>query len=464
MRILYIQPAEGFGGAERQGVVHVRRLLDLGHDVLPVVGPGQPIRAALEREGVRDYVFVPDFVSQSNRPRTPLERVVGGAGSARSWYRMRRLLDGLIRERRIELVFASRPPGWVAGSSSAHRAGLPLIWRGGSRITSAREVSGLRLLNGLWPPDALVSNCEAVRRDLAAVMRCPSHILKNGVDVARFDASRVSPRVRLELGLSAEVPVVGLSARPAPEKGLEFLAAVLRVAAIAVPSLRLIVAGECGWRAHYQRLFATLGLGERATFLGHLDDIESFYASCDMVVLTSRQRSIEGSPNALLEAMAMERPVVATNVGGLAETLQNGVEGYLVEHDDATGFSRRLVELCGDPSLRRRIGAAGHATVVREHDDRVIADRLAALCIEVAERVARRSGRERDRGSKAGSRPGSPSGARRPARTDPTVSGMIWEVDLSSPARDSHERARHGHSGLQTSRQEHGELLDGCDD
>jgi len=69
MRILYIQPAEGFGGAERQGVCHMRRLLDLGHDVVPVVGPGEVIREAIEREGVRDYVFVPDCVSQTTKPR-----------------------------------------------------------------------------------------------------------------------------------------------------------------------------------------------------------------------------------------------------------------------------------------------------------------------------------------------------------------------------------------------------------
>jgi len=394
MRILYIQPAEGFGGAERQGVVHIRRLLDLGHEVVPVVGPGHPIREALEREGVLDYVFVPDFLSQANKPRSMADRVAGARHAVR-WLDLHRRLDRIIRDRRIQLVFASRPPGWIAGSSSARRAGLPLVWRGGSRITSAGEAIGLRLLARVWPPDALVTNCDAVRRDLAPALRCPAHILPNGVDLARFDMTRVAPRVRIQLGLDPHTPVVGLSARPAPGKGLEFLAEAVRTAAAEVPSLRLLVAGEFGWRAHYESLFATLGLGHRARFLGHVADIESFYASCDIVVLPSRPHSIEGSPNAVLEAMAMERPVVATNVGGLAETLHDGIEGYLVDPSDAAGFARRLVDLCGNASLRRRLGAAGRTTVVREHDDRAVVERLVAICHAATERAAERALDER---------------------------------------------------------------------
>ena len=395
MRILYIQPAEGFGGAERQGVCHMRRLLDLGHDVVPVVGPGEVIREAIEREGVRDYVFVPDFVSQTTKPRRMVDRVSGARSTARRWLSLHGLLDRIIRDRHVELVFASRPAGWVAGSSSARRAGLPVVWRGGSRITSAGQVVGLRLLSRVWPPDALVTNCRAVRRDLARALRCPTHILPNGVDLARFDVKRVAPHVRLRLGLEARTPIVGLSARPAPGKGLEFLAEVVRSAVAEVPSLRFLVAGESGWRAQYESLFGRSGLSERVIFLGHVADIESFYASCDIVVFTSRQNSIDGSPNAVLEAMAMERPVVATNVGGLAETLHDGIEGYLVAPADALGFSRRVVELCGDPSLRRRLGSAGRATVVREHDDRVVAEKLTTICLDVAERVAQRDGRER---------------------------------------------------------------------
>jgi len=173
---------------------------------------------------VRDYVFVPDFVSQTTKPRRIVDRVTGARSTARSWLSLHGLLDRIIRDRHVELVFASRPPGWVAGSSSARRAGLPLVWRGGSRITSAGQVVGLRLLARVWPPDALVTNCRAVRRDLSPALRCPTHILPNGVDLARFDVKRVAPRVRLQLGLDARTPIVGLSARPAPGKGLEFLA------------------------------------------------------------------------------------------------------------------------------------------------------------------------------------------------------------------------------------------------
>jgi glycosyltransferase involved in cell wall biosynthesis len=383
VRILYILPAEGFGGAERQGVTHIRTLLELGFEVVPVVGPGKTICHALEREGVRDYVFMEDFLTESDRPLSLLEQIGGKLRAPQVWLSMQHRFQRLLEARAIELVFASRSYGWVVGSAAARKLGVPLIWRGGSRITSSMETAGVRFLGSLWPPDALVCNCEAVRRDLAPLLHCPSFIVPNGVDVHRFDPARVEPRLRTELGLPAEVPVVGLAARPAPEKGLELLAEVVGCAVRRVPNLRVLIGGEFGWRGYYQQLFDSLGLGQRVTFLGHLNDVECLYKSCDVMVLTSPERSIEGSPNALLEAMAMERPVVATRVGGLAETVEHGVDGFLVRHDDAAGFAHYLVALLERPELRLRLGQAGRAAVLRRHDDRAVALRLAALFREV---------------------------------------------------------------------------------
>jgi glycosyltransferase involved in cell wall biosynthesis len=242
----------------------------------------------------------------------------------------------------------------------------------------------------VWGPDALICNCEAVRIGLAPLVNCPSFIVPNGVDTDRFDPAKVKPRFREELGLGPDVPVVGFAARPAPEKGMEFLAQVILGASREVPELRVLVGGEFGWRQRYEEMFAGMGLGDRVRFLGHVRDVESVYKSSDAIVLTSRNNSIEGSPNAVLEAMAMARPVVATRVGGLAEAVEHGVEGFLAGHEDVAGFTHYLVQLLRDRDLRERMGAAGRDTILRRFSDWSVAGRLSSVLRSVAARAALR--------------------------------------------------------------------------
>jgi glycosyltransferase involved in cell wall biosynthesis len=394
LRVMYVQPAEVLGGAERQGVLHVSGLRRLGLEVVAVVGPSPLIRGALEARGVRDYVFLEEFFCEEERPISPRQRVGFELRRARTWIRMQGQLTRIARQRGVDVIVANRSVGWLVASPVAHRLGLPLVWRGGGRPTSTLQSLVLRLFARRWAPDLLLGNCEAVRADIARLVSCPSRVLPNGVDTKRFDAARVAPRFRPELGLAPETPVVGLAARPAPEKNLELLAAALLRVARRVPDVRLLVAGEFGWRAHYQALYSRLGLAERTIFLGHVDDIEALYASSDVVVLTSHERSIEGAPNAILEAMAMSRPVVATRVGGVPELVEHGAEGLLSPPGEVAALAGNLIRLLEDRELRVGMGARGRATVERRFGEPAVTTALAdALEEVVAERRARTVGR-----------------------------------------------------------------------
>jgi glycosyltransferase involved in cell wall biosynthesis len=387
VRLLYVQPSEVFGGAERQGVLHMARLAEHGFDVVPVVGPGRLITRALEEQGIDDYVFLEHLTHEASYPVAGLGKLRFAAGAVRDWLATQHSLVGLAVRHRSELIFASRSTGWLAASGVARGLGIPLVWRGGGRPTSRTELAILAVLARFFCPDLLVANCRAVRGDLAPALRCPTEILPNGVDVQRFDPARVRARFRHELNLGPGVPVVGFPSRPAPEKGMELLAEVAERTARRVPDVRFLVAGEFGWRPHFEELFAARGLYDRVRFLGHVEDVETFLRSCDVVVLTSKARSIEGSPNALLEAMAMERPVVATRVGGVEEVITDGVEGFLVPDGDADAFSRRLAELLGDRDLQRRMGTAGRAHIVAEHHHEKVAADLARMLHEVLARA-----------------------------------------------------------------------------
>lgn len=378
MRVLYILPAEGFGGAERQGVVHITNLPKTGIEVVAAVGPGRPICAQLARNGVDDYIFCRRF------PGKRVDEDGMRAGLARpwiyfsSWAASVLALARLGRERKVDVVFASRAFGWTVASFVGRYLQVPVIWRAGSRPSGSLQTLALRHLAPLIAPDLVVANSEAGRRTYAALLPAPTVIVPNGVDTARFRPRPRRPGRQGARGQDA-APVVGLAARPSPEKGLDQLAQVAARIGEAFPSSRFLIAGEFPWRQHYQRVMAAHGLGERVVFLGHVDDIESFYADCDVVVLSSGRDSIEMSSNAILEAMASGRPVVVTNVGGMAETVEHGVNGFLVPPDDAESFSRHLTLLLGNAALRQRFGEAARKRIVACHSQEQVTACLAKI-------------------------------------------------------------------------------------
>jgi len=391
MRLLYILPAEAFGGAERQGVVHIANLPRSGIEVVPVVGPGLPILGQLDRAGVSNYVFFPDFPTINVEGRDPLSRLWRPFAYLWKWRKSVNQLVSLARRERIDMVLASRTFGWTVGWTVAQHLGLPVVWRAGSQPSTRMQHMTLHHFAPHFLPDLLITNCEVGRRIYGGSVPAPTVVIRNGVDTERFDPDRVTPQLRHDLNLM-KTPVVGLAARPAPEKGLAYLARVVELVARDSPAVRFLVAGEYPWRGHFQRLFTRNGLGARVSFLGHVKDIETFYAACDVVVLTSERRSIELSSNAIIEAMSMARAVVVTDVGGMTEVVEDGHNGFVASPDDAAGFAQKVSLLLEDPPLRRNFGAAARLDIMQRHSQEKVTAKLATFLQAVS--AVRYSGTE----------------------------------------------------------------------
>lgn len=192
-----------------------------------------------------------------------------------------------------------------------------------------------------------------------------AHVIHNGVDLERFNPNEY-PKPKRE-GVDI-LFVGGLEAR----KGLEHLFLALENLISEHPNTRLTVLGRSGFTSgksyDERRLFSIfakrLGIGKKIRFLEQIDDAQlpSLYSLCDIFVLPSR---MEGWGLAIMEAMAMMKPVVATQVGGIPELVKHEKTGYLVGSGDVLGLSEAMAALIEDASLRDKMGREGRKSIKR---------------------------------------------------------------------------------------------------
>jgi glycosyltransferase involved in cell wall biosynthesis len=204
--------------------------------------------------------------------------------------------------------------------------------------------------------DVLIAVSPEVRDELVdlGVGRASQYrVVALGLDLGRLQQVGTpavpTGQLRSTLGLGPEVPLAGVLGRLVPIKDHETLLGALSQ----VPGLHLAVLGDGELRGSLEARARELGVGERAHFLGWWPDVATALADLDVVVLSSRN---EGTPVALIEALAAARPVVATDVGGVAHVVQDGETGWLCREGDPTA----LAEL-----LRRSVSASGRETGAR---------------------------------------------------------------------------------------------------
>jgi glycosyltransferase involved in cell wall biosynthesis len=212
--------------------------------------------------------------------------------------------------------------------------------------------------------DRLLAVSERVRRDLLDLgIGRPERfsVMPLGLDLERFlDAGVRRGQLRRELGLTEGELLVGIVGRLVGIKAHELFLQTAAAVAERLPHSRFIVVGDGERRAELEALSCRLGLGARVRFLGWRHDLDTLYADMDVVALTSRH---EGSPVALIEAMAAARPVVASAVGGVPELVEDGISGYLVPPGDVAGFARAIERVLMSPDRGRTLGETARRRV-----------------------------------------------------------------------------------------------------
>lgn len=336
------------------------RLRDRGHQVTPICSPDSELFDDLQRRG-----FVP----------VPL--AVEGYFHPAAIQRLARWLEENQPDL-LHLHYARDLWSVVPAMALSRRIPLVLIKHIGTQKPK-RDPLHRWLYSHV---DHLITISEVIHRNVLATHPISADrvgLVHHGVDLAKFDPTRVDrSRVRGELGVRAEELVVGIVGRIQRSKGYpEFLAAAQRLVR-EFDRLRFLLVGEAtrgeeAEAAEILGLIDSYGLRDRVIVAGFRADVPRMLAAMDVFVFPSHA---EAFGLALIEAMAMARPVVSSNCDGVLDIVVDGETGLLVPPRDVSELTNCIARLLRDSELRHRFGRAGRARVEAKFDIENMVDRV----------------------------------------------------------------------------------------
>ena len=332
LKILHIDPERNWGGGETQVFGLLTYLAARGHrnDLL-----GHPQGRLFARS------------QQLNVTTRSL--AVRNDFDVKSGFRLRRL----IRERKYDIVHFH--------TKRAHALALWLPRRGDDPKYVVTRRMDYPIAKG-WYTDMLynrkVDGVVAISQPIVEIL------VKAGVDptrICRIHSGVDVPRFRLStdrLQSDSDPVVVGSAAVMEERKGHRYLLEAARSLKDRGYRIRYILAGEGSLRKSLETMVETLGLRDEVRFTGFISDVPEFLAGIDIFTMPSLY---EGLGVAVLEAMAAGKPVVATNVGGLPESIIDSITGFLVPPRDSQALADAMGKLAGEKSLAREMGRRGAA-------------------------------------------------------------------------------------------------------
>lgn len=291
-------------------------------------------------------------------------------------------LARFMRQERVDIVHNYLLRANVVGTVAARLARVPLVLtsKRGCHERHGLELVGARLSN--WLADCVTTNAEAVREFVHGAERCPLEkmvVIPSGIDTDRF-----APLPRAEfkgrLGISPDRLVVGIVTRMRVRKGVEEFLRAMAMVRRQFPTACAVIVGDVALDNGLGTLVGELGLTPHLHLLGARADMPEIFSAFDLFVLSSHD---EGMSNAILEAMAMERPVVATDVGGTGEVVRSGITGQLVPPRNPAALAAAIADVLGAPAAASAMGARGRETVVERFSARSMVRQMEDLYVQL---------------------------------------------------------------------------------
>lgn len=370
MKLVFVTGSLVHGGAERHSITLANRLAERGHECHAV------------------YVKnVPDQLARLRLAPPSSVRCL----HARRYFDLSALshLHSFIQRLEPSVVFATNC--YALMYAGLARAGHPLVvtlhttW-----LQTLKEQAQMLAYRPLfWSAEAAVFVCERQKRHWLrrAVLGRRNVVIYNGIDPAYWKPDPAAgAALRRALGFAPADYVIGLSAVLRPEKNpVQLVEALARLRAMDLPAKVLFI-GDGPVRKQVEERARALGVAAHMAITGFQQDVRPFLSACDVAALTSFSESFS---LAAVEALALGLPVVQPDVGGAAEMMVAGEEGFLFPVGDTPALVERLARLA-DPATRARMGRAASERVERSFTEDVMVERYERLLADLASTRSKR--------------------------------------------------------------------------
>lgn len=292
----------------------------------------------------------------------------------------------IIKERQINIVHTTSLSAHIAGLMGSRLAHVPVLWH--------IHLFYPRLLYRFALPDRLVFVSQALLKDAFPGETIPdrAQVIYNGEDFSHFDPSGSHHDLRTQFGFSPGQPIVAIVAQLRPLKGHQELLHAWKQVVARCPEARLLIVGDEVvshgqqglYRAKLQRLAEELAIADSVTFTGFRRDITDILYSIDILVSASY---IETSSRSVLEAMAMEKAIVATHVGGVPELVSHNETALLIPPHDIPALASAIIRLIEDPELRKEMGINARQQALRRFSIQEHISKVQNLYLQLAPRT-----------------------------------------------------------------------------
>jgi glycosyltransferase involved in cell wall biosynthesis len=361
VRILYVDTGLGMAGGQSSLLQILKRLDTSRFSATVATPPGSALRASCKDLGV-NWLPLP---FESSHLESDLSR--SRLGGVKDLYRCLRgihYLARIMREHDIDVLHANTFKAALVGGPACRLAARRLVFH--DRICLTHGILG-RAVASLADRIIAVSNKVAAKH--RGRNRTKVIVVYDGVDTLEL----IPPAKGGHRGFVAYL------GRISSEKGLHYLVEGAPAVLAAVPDVKFAIGGvpwtpaDEAYLGGLRKRIAELGLLDRFEFRGYVGDVGTFLSQAAVAVVPSER---EGLGIAMLEAMALERPVVAFRVGGPGEVLSHGKDGILVDPGDTAGLTAAIVDLIGDSVKARRMGKAARRTVVSRFSSEAFARKI----------------------------------------------------------------------------------------
>ena len=330
-------PPKSIGGAEIATLNIATGLAQRGHEVHVITIGDKELKGY--NEG--------DFYTHYIQPGVASEASLWGAISyaVKAFAQIRRINPDIVHAQRFYRE------GLAAFLAKVLLKKRYCIWCRGADVYLPWRFKGIASKLFLKRANAVIALTQNMKEKIHEICNRDAFVIPNGIDLRRFESLYHQDTHTLAANGERTILFVG---RLHPVKGVAYLIEAMPVIIRKNPKVKLLLVGDGEERQRLESLVAKLGLTEYTTFIGEISNekVPQYIAASDVFVLPSLS---EGLPVVTLEVIACGLPIVATNVGGIPEIVQDGENGFLVEPENSKAIAEKVLMLLGNDELRKQI-------------------------------------------------------------------------------------------------------------